>query len=162
MKKYSFDVVKMIRWLLPFFLLKPIHLAWLKTLHVSLKNRYADFLSYRALTLANATINSSVNRLTQALWDNFDPTQATYLLQNPSFHQAAFIYLHDEYPTPAFDYLSIEKLNTEFDYLTSEESLLGYNFVVRIPLAIAAKTNAIYAFVKRYIFSSITFTVQTF
>jgi hypothetical protein len=147
---------------MPFFLLNPIHIAWLTTLNITLKNRYADFLTYRQLTLANATVNSSVNRLTQALWDNFDSTQKTYILQNSTFHQASYIYLTQEHQLVEYDYFTAEGKPTDYDYLNIESSLIGVNFVVRIPVAIAAKTNIITAFVKKYVFSSMTFSVETF
>ena len=147
---------------MPYFLLKPIQVAWLTTLNITLKNRYSDFLAYRQLTLANVTINSSVNRLTRALWDNFDSTQKIYLLQNATYHQSAYTFLSNEYHPPLYDYLKSENLSTDFDYLAIEETLAGVNFVVRIPIALATKKNAIYAFVNKYIFSSVTFKVETF
>jgi len=74
MTTFSFDINKMIKWLMPSFLYQPIHYAWLQVLLAPMVNQYTAFLAYMQLQLKNATIDSSVNRLTQALWDNFDST----------------------------------------------------------------------------------------
>jgi len=162
MKNYSFDINKMIRSLMPFFLIQPIHYAWIQTLLVTIKNRYADFLVFRQQMLADATINSSVNRLTKALWDKFDNTNSIYILQNTASLEEAYIYLDSEGATPTFDYLESED-HEPFDYDFLDSEFNGdYNFIVRIPVAIASSSTAIYAFVSRYVFSGITFTIETF
>lgn len=160
MREYRFDVFKTIRQLMPYFLIKPVHYAWLKTLLVSVKNRHAEFLIYKQLQLANATVNSSVNRLTQALWDNFDDTHTIYILQNTNFQDEPFIYLESDGVTPAYDYLESESHTPdEFDYLDGELTS-NYNFIVRIPSALTGQQELIYAFVKKYVFSGITFTIE--
>ena len=162
MKTYSFDIRKMIRWLMPYFLYKPKHYAWLQVLLAPVINQYNAFLAYRQLQLANATINSSVNRLTQALWDNFDSTQSIYLVQNENFQDEAYIYLESDGVTPEYDYLESEDHEPAvYDYLESE-LFTNVNFIVRIPVAIVADSELIYAFVKKYVFSGITFTIETF
>jgi hypothetical protein len=162
MKTYSFDINKMISRLMPDFLIKPIHLAWLQVINVTLKNRYADFLTYRQQQLANATINSSVNRLTQALWDKFDSTHSIYLLQSEDYLDEAFIYLESDGATPAYDYLVSDNVQPyDYDFLNTEYNT-NYNFIVRIPVALIAQTKAIYDFVNTYVFSGITFTIETF
>jgi hypothetical protein len=160
MKNYTFDIDKMIRWLIPFFLFQPVHYAWLQTLLVSVKSNYVDFMAFRAQMLADATINSQVNRLTKALWDKFDNTQTIYLQQNAGVFEQTFIYLESEGATIQYDYIESEgHTPEEFDYLDSEYTA-DVNFVVWIPAAIGDNQAAIYAFVKRYIFSGITFSIQ--
>ena len=162
MKNYTFDIDKMIRWLMPVFLFQPVHYAWLQCLLVTVKSSYVDFMTFRALMLANATINSQVNRLTKALWDNFDSTNSIYITQSTVFFEESFIYLETEGATVQYDYLESEDHTPfDFDYLESEYSA-DVNFIVWIPIAIVGKTAQIYAFVKRYAFSSLTFSIQTF
>lgn len=162
MKFYTFNINKTVRQLMPGFLVKPIHLAWLQTINVSLKNLYADFLAYMALQRANATINSSVNRLTQALWDNFDSTQSIYILQNTNYQDEPIIYLLADGASPTYDYLiSDAHTPNDYDYLSSEFDT-DFNFIVRIPVALAASSAAIYAFVAKYVFAGISFTIETF
>jgi len=147
---------------MPAFLVRPVHYAWLQTLLVSVKNQYTLFLTYRQQQLANVTINSSVNRLTQALWDNFDSTQSIYLLQNTTYQDEALVFLESDGATPAYDYLIADNHTpVDYDNLNVEYGS-NYNFVVRIPSALAGSTSAIQAFVSRYIFSGISFTIQTF
>ena len=147
---------------MPYFLVKPIHYAWLQTLLVPMKNRYAAFLTYRQQQLADATIDSSVNRLTKALWDKFDSTESIYILQNDDYQDEPFIYLESDGATPAYDYLESENhIPQEFDYLEGELNS-NVNFIIRIPVAIEGQYELIYAFVKRYVYSGITFTIETF
>ena len=147
---------------MPYFLVKPIHYAWLVTLLAPVKNRYADFLAYRQQILMDATIDSSVNRLTQALWDKFDVTNSIYLMQNTVFQDEAFIYLESDGATPQYVYLESDAHEPyTYIYLDAEYNS-NYNFIVRIPVALVDQTAAIYAFVKKYVFSGISFTIETF
>jgi hypothetical protein len=162
MKTYSFDINKMIRWLMPYFLVKPTHYAWLQTLLVRVKNQYADFLIYRDQQLANATIDSSVNRLTQALWDTYDSTQSIYILHPGDYRDENFIYLEMEGETPGYDYLESDGHTPfDYDYLVAEYGS-GHDFIVMIPVILAGSTELIRAFVKRYVFFGISFTIKTF
>jgi hypothetical protein len=162
MKNFTFDIRKMIRWLMPYFLYQPKHYAWLQVLLAPVINQYTAFLAYRQQQLTNSTINSSVNRLTQALWDNFDAKQTAYIVQNQNYQDEAFIFLEADGATPEYDYLESEEHEPAvYDYLESE-LFSNVNFIVYIPVAIAAQSELVYAFVKKYVFSGISFTVQTF
>jgi len=163
MKTYSFDINKMIRWLMPYVLVKPVHYAWLQSLLVSVKNQFADFLTYRNQQLANATIDSSVNRLTQALWDTFDSTQSIYILHPEDFEDENFIYLQAEQEITGNDYLVADNHTpVDYDYLVSEYNTSIYRFLVMIPSSLGDKGPAIFAFVRRYVFFGLTFDVRTF
>jgi len=162
MKNYTFDIDKMIRWLMPFFLFQPVHYAFLQCLLVTIKSSYTDFMAFRAQMLAEATIDCSVIRLTKAMWDKFDTTNSIYLTQTTDFFEETYIYLDSEGATIQYDYLESEDHEPfEFDYLDSEY-VANVNFIVWIPVALAGSTAEIYAFVKRYVFSSITFSIKTF
>jgi hypothetical protein len=161
MINFRFDIDKMIRWLMPYFLVKPKHLAWLQTLFAPLKTLYADFIGYKALQLKNATINSQKARLETALRDQFEDN-SIYIFHPDDYLDQAFIYLQREGATPEFDYLHIEA-HVPVDYdATQPEYNTQYDFIVRIPASLAGSTQAIHAFVKKYVFSSITFTIETF
>jgi len=161
MKNFRFDIDKMIRWLLPYFLVKPIQLAWLQVLFTPLKTLYASFMSFRTLQLKNATINSEKERLQTALRDQF-ADNTIYIFHPDDYLDQAFIYLEREGATPEFDYLAIENhVPADYDF-TEAEYNSQFDFIVRIPASLAGSTQAIYAYVKKYIFSSITFTIETF
>ena len=164
MKSYSFDINKMIRWLMPAFLIRPNHLAWLESLLAPINNDYADFLTYKDQQLANATINSCVNRLTQALWDNYDSTNSIYLLQTTNYLDEPFIYLQSDGSTPEYDFLESDNFEPfDFDFLNQEYDS-NVNFIVRIPQSLnnSYTIAAITAFVKRYVFSGISYSVEVF
>lgn len=161
MRAYRYDVKKMIRWLMPFFLIKPKHLAWLETLLLPVETMYVDFLVYREQQLKEATITSETNRLTRALRDKF-LNETIYILHPDDYLDQAFIYLESEGASPEFDYLDEENhAPLTFDFL-DEEYNSQFDFIVRIPDILAGNTDAIRAFVKKYIFSGITFTIETF
>ncbi len=161
MKQYRYDVKKMIRWLMPFFLIKPKHLAWLETLLIPVKTLYANFLVYRQQQLREVTITSEVNRLTRGLRDEF-LDETIYIIHPDDYLEQSFIYLEREGATPEFDYLDSEDHQPyAFDYL-DEEFNSQYDFIIRIPEYLIGKSDAIRAFVKKYIFSGITFTIETF
>lgn len=161
MKNYTFDVNKMIRWLMPYFLLQPIHYAWLQTLLVTVKNRYADFLAYRDLQLRNATVDSTVIRFTKGLRDEFED-DTIYILHPEDFLDQSFIYLASEGATIEYDYLASEDHSpVDYDYTEAEYSL-NWDFIVRIPVALAGSIDAIRAYVKKYAFSGLNYTIETF
>jgi hypothetical protein len=162
MKNFTLNIAKMIRRLMPGFLFQPIHYAWLQTILAGISNIYTEFLAFKQQMLYDATIDSTVIRLTRALNDKFDPTNSIYILQNSDYLEEAFIYLESDGASPEYDYLDSEDHEPfDFDYLDSEYNN-DYNFIVRIPVAIAAQSSAVYAFVARYAFSGLTFTVETF
>jgi len=162
MTTFSFDINKMIKWLMPSFLYQPIHYAWLQVLLAPMVNQYTAFLAYMQLQLKNATIDSSVNRLTQALWDNFDSTDSIYITQNDAYDDEDFIYLTSDGATPAYDYLISDEVEPyDYDFLADELNST-YNFTVWIPIALVGDTTLINAFVSKYVFSGITFQILTF
>jgi hypothetical protein len=160
--KYSFNINKMILWLMPEILIQPVHVAWLITVLAPLNTIYTTFINFKDDQLKAATITSSVIRLTKALWDQFDPTNAIYIIHPEDYMNEAYIFLQSEGAALQFDYLQSENhVPQDFDFLEVEYGL-NYDFVVRVPIALQAYNSAIYAFVKRYSFSSLTFTIQNF
>ncbi len=147
---------------MPAFLFQPVHYAWLQTITIPFANIYAQFVAFKQQALSDATIDSTVIRLTKALNDKFDPTGSIYLLQNANYLEQNFIYLEADAATPAFDYLESEDHQPyDFDYLDGEYST-DFDFIVRIPVAIAAKSAQIHKFVGQYAFSGLIYTVETF
>lgn len=161
MRNFNFDIIKMVRWLLPYFLVKPRHRAWLETLSAPIKSLYTDFLTYRQLQLRNATVNSSKNRLTRALRDKYED-ETIYILHSNDYLNQSFIYLEEEGASLEYDYLYEEEHEpADFDYL-DEEYNSEVDFVVRIPQAMAAKQLDVYEYVRKYVFTGIRFTIELF
>jgi hypothetical protein len=161
MKTYSFDINKTITQLIPWFLRKPVITGFAQCLCVPLKTMYADFLTYRQATLRNATIDSTVIRLTQALQDEFNNT-GIYILHPNDPGDESFIYLRQDHSIPEFIYLGADN-HTPVVYIdVSNIYTNSIDFTVRVPVALAAQVNQIYAFVKKHVYSSINFNIQTF
>lgn len=158
---FNIDINKLIFWLMPHFLTKPKHLVWLQTLLFPLSWLYAQFLQYRAQKLYDATINSQVNRLTHALRSKFND-QTIYIIHLSDYIDQAFIFLEIEGATPEYDYLAIEgHIPVDYDF-TQAEYDSEVDFIVRIPLAMVAQSEAVKAFVNLYKFSSKRFKIETF
>lgn len=158
---YDIDFNKVIRWLVPHFLNKPKHIAWLTTLLTPLVWLYDQFLIYRSQKLYDATINSTVNRLTHALRQKF-ANNTIYIIHYSDYLDQAFIFLQIEGATPEFDYL-VSDAHTPLTYdFTSSEYDNEQDFIVRIPISLASQASTVAAFVNLYKFSSKRFKVETF
>ncbi len=159
--RYDIDFNKLIKWLVPNFLAKPKHLAWLTALLFPLVWLYEQFLGYRSDKLYDATINSQVNRLTHALRREFSDN-TIYIIHYADYLDQAFIFLELEGATPEYDYLAIEA-HTLVDYdFTSSEYDNEQDFIVRIPIDLTSQSAAVAQFVNKYKFSSKRFKVETF
>lgn len=158
---FDINVNKLIKWLVPHFLNKVKHLAWLQVLLFPVAWLYSEFLIYRDDKLNEATINSQVNRLTEALRHKFlDNT--IYIIHITDYINQAFIYLELEGAFLEYDYLASENhVPVDYDF-TQAEYDSQYDFIVRIPVALVGQTDVITAFVNKYKFSSKRFIVETF
>jgi hypothetical protein len=156
----DFDLTKIVKWLTPHFLWKPKQTAWLTVLLFPLVWLYEQFLIYQLDKLKEATINSQVIRLTQALRERYN-NQGIIIIHFSDYINQAFLYLQLEGTFSEFDYLAAEG-HTPVDY---DFQQLEYNdqfdFIVRIPAAIAAQTDLITAFVNKYKLASKRFKVET-
>ncbi|WP_443937105.1 hypothetical protein [Pedobacter sp. MW01-1-1] len=158
---FNIDFNKLITWLVPHFLVKPNHLAWLKTLLFPVVWLYSEFLAYRAEKLYDATINSQVNRLTHALRKRFN-NQSIYIIHLSDYTDQAFIFLEIEGATLEYDYLAMEgHTPLDYDFLQAEYDN-EVDFIVRIPIGMAALSEEVKAFVNLYKFSSKRFKIETF
>lgn len=158
---FGIEINKLIKWLIPHFLYKPKHKAWLETLLSAVAWLYAQFLIYRDEKLYEATTNSQVSRLTHALIRKFGDDRI-YIIHPDDFLDQAYIYLEIEGATPEWDWLAEEEHTpVDYDFLAAEYDN-QYDFIVRIPAEIAGQAELIRAFVNKYKFSSKIFNVETF
>lgn len=158
---FNIDINKLVKWLLPHYLNKPKHYAWLKVLTSPLVWLYDQFLIYRSAKLREVTINSQVNRFTQALQYTFN-NAGIYILHPRVYLNQAFIYLEIEGATPEFDYLYIEAHTpVDYDYLQSEYDA-EIDFIVRVPSALAALQDQISAFVNKYKYYGKRFKIELY
>lgn len=161
MRAYRYDIDKTIGQLMPFFLVKPKHKAWLESILVPIRTGYADFLVYRKQQLKNATVNSQVDRFTQALRDQFSDDQI-HLVHLNDYLDSAYIYLSREGASPEFDYLAKEAHQPVGYDFTDLEYGGQYDFIIRIPMSLSGSSSEILAFAKKYVFTGINYTTETF
>lgn len=158
---FNIDINKLVKWLMPHYLFKPKHYAWLKVLVAPLVWLYDQFLIYRAAKLREATINSQVNRFTQALQETFS-NAGIYILHPGVYLDQAFIYLEIEGATPEFDYLAIDAHTpVDYDALQSEYDV-ETDFIVRVPVALTSMQDQITAFVNKYKYYGKRFKIELY
>lgn len=156
---FEIDLNKIIRWLTPHFLDKPKHRAWLQTLMFPIVWLYAQFLDYRSSKFRESTINSQVNRLTQALRERFG-SDLIEILHFSDYLNQAFIYLELEGSVLEYDYLAIEgHVPVDYDFLQAEYDN-QFDFVVRIPASLTIEQDSITAFVNKYKLVSKRFKIE--
>jgi len=158
---FNIDFNKIIRWLMPHYLVKPKHVAWLTVLLSPIIWLYNQFLVYRSAKLLEATINSQVNRFTKALQQTFGNT-GIFILHPSAFLTQSFIYLEIEGATPQFDYLAIENHTPiDYDYVQLEYDS-QIDFIVRVPAALTELQKQIGAFVNKYKYFGKRFRIELY
>jgi hypothetical protein len=155
---FDISLSKITRWLVPHFLGRPRHLAWLRVLLSPVVHLYDVFLDYRKAKLKEATINSQVLRLNQALREKFNHEQI-YIQNSNDFLNQSFVYLSLEGATVDFDHLQAENQPSEFDFLLAEYEN-EFDFTIRIPAMLAPQRDEVAAFVNRYKLAGKQFTVE--
>jgi hypothetical protein len=158
---FNIDLNKIIRWLMPHYLVKPKHIAWLTVLLSPVVWLYAQFLTYRDAKLLEATINSQVNRFNLALQQTFG-NNGIFILHPSAFLTQNYIYLELEGATPEFDYLAIDAHTpVDYDFLQLEYDS-EIDFIVRVPTALASMQDVIAAFVNKYKFYDKRFRIELY
>jgi hypothetical protein len=155
---YSFNIIKLIKDYLGVFN-KPKIKAYTEALIFSVVATHTDFLAFRVRMLSEVTITSEVNRLRKALRDRF-VDQTIQIIHPGDYLLRAFIFLRTEPRPVRYDYLREENhLPTEYDYLRNEYDA-SVDFIVRIPLSLANRSDEIYNYVLKYKIASIKFKVE--
>lgn len=158
---FDIDLNKLVKQLMPHFLFKPKHYAWLTVLLFPIIWLYSEFLTYRTEKLREATINSQVNRLTLALQEEFN-NDGIYIIHPGAYLDQAFIYLEIEGATPEFDYLAIEE-HEPVDYDALQAEYDGEtDFTVRVPSALTAQQARIKLFVDKFRFFGKRFKIEIY
>lgn len=157
--RYSFNISKLLELLLAKMFHKPLHLKWLSSGLKPLKTTYSVLMALRAQKLAEATINSSVNRLTTALNDHFE-TDEIYLVHQLDYVDGAYEYLATDIHYEEFDYTDSEKHSpADYDYF-SDEYDPDYDFIVRVPDYLTYRINEIKAFVAKFTMAGRRFNIE--
>jgi len=159
--RYSFNINKLIDLLLANMFHKPAHVAWLRSGLKPLKTTYAELMTLRGSKLAEATITSSVNRITKALNDKFNAT-GIYLVHELDYVDSAFEFLAIDPHYDEFDYLGEENHTPPaFDFLSSEYDP-DNDFIVRVPNALALRVNEIKAFIFKHTMAGRRFNIELY
>ena len=136
-------------------------IAWLMSLLKPVQDLHAAFVLFRQQMLRDITITSAVNRLTKALQDTFN-NPGIYLIHPSDYLDFAFVHLSTEERVVEYDYLLDENHNPkEYDYLLDELNR-DYDFIVRVPIALALSVDNITAFVNKYVMAGRRFKIELY
>lgn len=159
--KLSFNISRIIYSWLPELLRKPRLFAYLYVASKPLETLYSLMLEFRSQILYEATITGETNRLEKALQDKYD-NPGIYFIQPTDYLDTAYIYQEFEPHFEEFDYLESEDHEPyEYDFLESEYDP-DYDFILRVPTALALQTEAIKLFLKKYILAGKRYKIELY
>jgi len=157
----GFDIGRLIEMYSPELLRKPKHLAWLQTCAKPLKTAWAGFLLFRKEKLYEAAITGETNRLERALRDRYGDN-GIYILHPTDYLDTAWIWTKTEPVFPEHDFLMDETPpEWEHDFLADEYDP-EHDFVVRVPAALAGKTEEMRAWLKRYVMAGKRYKIELY
>lgn len=159
--KLSFNVNRLIEMWLSELDRKPKRLAWLQSGLKPLTSLWTAFLTYRTEILYEATITGETNRLERALQDKYG-SPGIYIIQPTDYLDDAWIWKADEPHFQEWDYLESENHEpAEYDYLETEFDP-NYDFVIRVPSALALQVNKMREFLKKYVMAGKRYNIELY
>jgi hypothetical protein len=155
-----FDVLfkKLVVWLLPMPIRKPVHVAWLMAMLSPLTKLYNDFLAFRTSVLYYLNIDASVCKLEKLLNDRYDTVQRRIVITDPQEFDPLWLYRKVE-NKPVFLFRKSEN-KPVFLYTKAETSAFGVDFIIKIPVFVVFDINELKSLIKRFRLGSKTFKVQ--
>lgn len=124
---FNLDINKLVLWLIPAFLRKPVMYAWLKTLCFPLIQVYNQFSIKRTDNLYKIAHNSQVFNMEQVLNDRFDNAERRIYITDGLTKDRTYIYTPNELKPVYLGDISI--WNSD-DYADT-----GVDFIAWIPTA---------------------------
>lgn len=124
---FNIDFEKLVWWLIPTFLRKPIIYAYVKALVNPAAQLHQEFLNNRQSNLYKLSHNSQVFSIENVLNDKFDTTQRRIYITDGFTKERKYVYTRAELKPL---YLDIVLFNRE-DYADT-----GVDFIVWIPVAV--------------------------
>lgn len=159
--KLSFNVNRLIEMWLSELDRKPKRLAWLQSGLKPLTSLWGLFLAFRTEMLYEATITGETNRLEKALQDKYG-NPGIYIIQPTDYLDDAWIWKETEPHFAEYDHLESENHEpAEYDYLESEFDP-DYDFVIRVPSALAMQVQVMREFLKKYVMAGKRYNIELY
>ncbi|KAF0203152.1 MAG: hypothetical protein FD170_1424 [Bacteroidetes bacterium] len=161
---FNINFDKLIDDLLPWFLSKPVMLAWLQALLSPVSSLYDSFLSLRDVKLYEARYNGQVAELEYVLNDFYYSDGTLRRIYIDDNIEAGEIYLYNvaENEEETYIYNVEETTEPETYIFNSSESAGGSDFIVFVPDTLVYDSDYLTSLVKKYKIAGPAFTIQTY
>ncbi|PKP46818.1 MAG: hypothetical protein CVT94_13470 [Bacteroidetes bacterium HGW-Bacteroidetes-11] len=148
--------------LLPWFLTKPVMLAWLQALLSPVVSLYDSFLSLRDVKLYEARYNGQVAELEYVLNDFYYADGTTSLIYIEDNTESGEIYLYNisENEEETYIYNLDETTEPEVFIFNSSEAAGTSDFTIFVPGTLVYDTDYLSSLVRKYKIAGPTFTIQ--
>ena len=157
---FEIDFNKLVRKLTPPFLRKEKTTLWMRVLFTSIKVVYSNLLVYRDQKEYELSITSQTIVLESHLNDLYDDTQRRIKIIHAD-PQSEFDYFESEGQSADFDYFESEGESARYLYFIGENTGgIASDFIVVIPISLAALESQIAAVVNKYRLAGAEFAVQ--
>lgn len=155
---FNIDYKKLVIWLLPKPIRKPVHVLWLMALLSPLTMFYNLFLAFRTSVLYFLDIDSTVCKLQKLLNDRYDSQLRRIVIVDGAEFDPVFIYQREE-NKPVFLYQKAEN-KPAYLYTKAETGATTVDFVIKVPVFVVIDVSEVQALVRRFKLPSKTFKVQ--
>jgi len=158
---FDFNVYKFVLWLIPVYLRKAAHWAWLKSLHAPVAWLHTRFDINRKANIYKLGITPQVVYMEKALNDRFDLTLRRIVIIDVAYATPIFFYQEAE-NNDVYLYQEIEG-NDVYIYQPGEYEDQGFDFVVQYPAILAltaSELNEMKAMVNFYKMVSKTYYLE--
>lgn len=149
---------KLVIWLLPKPIRKPVQVSWIMALLSPLTMFYNLFLAFRTSVLYLLDIDSTISKLQKLLNDRYDSQQRRIVIVDGAEFEPVFIYQRGE-NKPVFLYQKSEN-KPVYLYTKAEVGATTVDFVINIPVFVVADVSEVQALIRRFKLPGKTFKVQ--
>lgn len=161
---YNIDFQQIISDLLPWFLRKPVMLAWLKALLLPVSQLYNSFLQFRGVKLYEASYNGQVAELEYVLNDYYysDGTLRSIYIEDNTDLGEVYLYNVAELEQETHIYNVSEVTEPETFLFNGAEGSESSDFIVFVPDSLSYDTDYLNSLIKKYKLAGPTYTIQTY
>lgn len=158
-KIFIIDYQRLVNWLVPGALRKPVTLAWLRVMMSQVVLLYQAFMRNRNANLYTLGITPQVCYLEKMLNDRFDNTARGIWIGDPQRSSALYLYRDDELK-PEWLYTDAEN-KPLVAYSDEEAGLRNVDFIVHLPAGLVANINEMKALLDMYKLAGKTYKIET-
>lgn len=155
---YDINFKKLVVWLLPKPIRKPVHVAWLMALLSPVVGLYNVLLAFRTSVLYFLSITPQVCRLQKLLNDRYDNDLRRIVIVDGKEYDPVFIYRKAE-NKPVWLFRKSEG-KPLWLYTKAETGATAVDFIVLLPVFVVADLNEMRGLIKRFKLASKTFKIQ--